>query len=67
MEQLGAVPHLNTSFKHFMFFCWEFNLLEESEQDPLREVIDEIKARYAVGSTSGSGGGGATKASGSRK
>ena len=53
-----------------MFFCWEFNLLEESEQDALREMIDEIKARYAVSSSSSGSSGGtgsATKAYGGRK
>jgi len=31
--------HLNTSFKHFVFFVQEFNLIDNKELAPLRELI----------------------------
>lgn len=27
MSTLGAEPHLNTCFKHYMYFVYEFNLI----------------------------------------
>lgn len=62
-EELGAVSHLNTSFKHFIFFIWEYDLVAEAEQEALKEIIREIRLRHATAfpsrarSTSGSGGG----------
>jgi Mob1/phocein family len=46
LEELGALSHLNTSFKHFVIFCWEFDLLKSCEEDALRELIDEIRRRH---------------------
>mmetsp|Transcript_761 Transcript_761/g.1321 ORF Transcript_761/g.1321 Transcript_761/m.1321 type:complete len:205 (-) Transcript_761:306-920(-) len=46
LEELGAVSHLNTSFKHFLFFCWEFDLVTPMEQEALQDIIHEIKLRY---------------------
>lgn len=43
LEELGAVAHLNTSFKHFIFFCWEFDLVKKSEEEPLQDLIEEIR------------------------
>jgi MOB kinase activator 1 len=31
MEGMGAVAHLNTTFKHFMFFVFEFDLVPTAE------------------------------------
>eukprot|EP00049_Salpingoeca_infusionum_P027368 m.31820 g.31820 ORF g.31820 m.31820 type:complete len:242 (-) comp9465_c0_seq1:115-840(-) len=39
---LGAEPHLNTSFKHFVYFVQEFNLVHEKELEPMRELIDRL-------------------------
>ncbi len=36
---LGAEAHLNTCFKHFIFFVHEFKLIPTAEQAPLRELI----------------------------
>ena len=46
LEELGAVTHLNTSFKHFMFFVWEYDLVVKAEQEALQDIIYELKARY---------------------
>jgi MOB kinase activator 1 len=39
---LGEEAHLNTSFKHFMFFVREFDLIEQRELGPLRELIESM-------------------------
>lgn len=63
LEGIGAVSHLNTSFKHFIFFIWEYDLVSEAEQEALADIIREIKVRYASAfphCNSSSGGGGDT-------
>ena len=42
VKQLEEDAHLNTSFKHFIFFVTEFNLVENRELAPLRELIDRL-------------------------
>jgi len=39
---LGAETHLNTCFKHFMYFVKEFKLIDESHQECLRDVISML-------------------------
>ena len=34
--------HLNTSFKHFIYFVTEFNLIEKRELTPMQELIDRM-------------------------
>ena len=42
---LGVEPHLNTSFKHFMYFVYEFNLIpNRQELEPLQDLIDKLFA-----------------------
>ena len=36
---LEAEPHLNTSFKHFVHFIDEFQLVDEKELQPLKDLI----------------------------
>ena len=48
LEESGAVSHLNTSFKHFIFFIWEYDLVSETEQEALADIIKEIKIRHAA-------------------
>lgn len=40
--RMGEEAHLNTSFKHFMFFVQEFELVKRRELAPLREIIDKL-------------------------
>jgi len=48
ISALGAEPHLNTCFKHFMHFVYEFNLVpNKSELAPLQELIDKLLERDA--------------------
>ncbi|CAG9464194.1 unnamed protein product [Pedinophyceae sp. YPF-701] len=39
---LGAEAHLNTCFKHFMFFTIHFSLIDAKELAPLQELIDQL-------------------------
>eukprot|EP00525_Craspedostauros_australis_P013546 CAMPEP_0198122216 /NCGR_PEP_ID=MMETSP1442-20131203/34196_1 /TAXON_ID= /ORGANISM="Craspedostauros australis, Strain CCMP3328" /LENGTH=228 /DNA_ID=CAMNT_0043781187 /DNA_START=186 /DNA_END=872 /DNA_ORIENTATION=+ len=46
LEALDMAPHLNTGFKHFMFFCTEFGLLPEREIEPLEVLVKPIRKKY---------------------
>jgi MOB kinase activator 1 len=46
LEALDMAPHLNTAFKHFMFFCTEFGLLPERELEPLEVLVKPIRKQY---------------------
>ena len=46
LEALGMAPHLNTCFKHFMFFTTEFGLLPEREIEPLEVLVKPIRKQY---------------------
>jgi len=39
---LGEEAHLNTSFKHFIYFIQEFSLVEKKELAPLQELIAQL-------------------------
>eukprot|EP00899_Mesostigma_viride_P019256 jgi/Mesvir1/27331/Mv07147-RA.1 len=39
---LGEEAHLNTCFKHFIFFNTAFGLIDKKELAPLQELIDSI-------------------------
>jgi MOB kinase activator 1 len=54
LEELGAVSHLNTSFKHFVLFLWEYDLVAATELEALQDIIEELRMRY-YSSTSTSG------------
>ncbi|CAG8556493.1 5280_t:CDS:2 [Acaulospora colombiana] len=38
-SNIGEEAHLNTSFKHFIYFVQEFQLIEKKELQPLHELI----------------------------
>jgi MOB kinase activator 1 len=42
---LGLEYHLNTCFKHFIFFIDQFKLVDSKELAPLAELIQQFKAR----------------------
>jgi MOB kinase activator 1 len=46
LEELGAVAHLNTSFKHFCFFIWEFDLVDPRELGALQDIVDALKEKF---------------------
>jgi len=39
---LQEEAHLNTSFKHLIYFVVEFNLIEKRELSPMQELIDKM-------------------------
>eukprot|EP01041_Mallomonas_annulata_P006637 gene6637-13447_t len=45
-EEVGAVAHLNTCFKHFLFFVWEYNIVDERDLLVLEELTTELKQQY---------------------
>ncbi len=46
LERIGAVSHLNTSFKHFLYFIWEYDIVANAELEALNDIVQEIKSRY---------------------
>ncbi|KAI6206955.1 hypothetical protein M3Y94_00974200 [Aphelenchoides besseyi] len=42
IEQLKAIEHLNTSFKHFILFVQEFKLIDTSQLAPLSDLIEKL-------------------------
>lgn len=55
---LGAEAHLNTCFKHFIYFTGAFGLVKREEQAPLGELVDGIMGVGGGGGGGGDGGGG---------
>lgn len=50
---LGAEAHLNTCFKHFIFFVNEFKLIDVAELAPLKDLIDSLMGKDAPGAGDG--------------
>jgi MOB kinase activator 1 len=46
IKSLDASAHLNTVFKHFLFFCLCFDLLEEQEMKALKPQCDRLIEEY---------------------
>jgi len=42
ITSLGEEAHLNTSFKHFVYFIQEFELVSDKETAPLEELIQSL-------------------------
>ena len=49
--RLQEEAHLNTSFKHFIYFVQEFGLIEKKELAPLSELIERLVHREASASS----------------
>lgn len=43
--RLGEEPHLNTSFKYFIYFVQEFELIDPRELAPLQDLINSLTSR----------------------
>ena len=43
ITSLGAEAHLNTCFKHFIFFIQEFNLVDKKELAPMEDLIGKFR------------------------
>ena len=46
IDALDMAPHLNTCFKHFLYFCSEFALLPEREVEPLMVLVKPVRQQY---------------------
>lgn len=46
LDELGASAHLNTSFKHFLFFVFQFDLIDPKELDALKVLVDELRVKF---------------------
>jgi MOB kinase activator 1 len=42
LTDIDILKHLNTSFKHFIFFAKEFNLIPQDQLDPLKVIIEQL-------------------------
>jgi len=42
IEKLDAAAHLNTCFKHFMFFVFEFNLVNDTDLKALKGPTEHL-------------------------
>lgn len=42
LMSIGAEPHVNTCYKHFYYFVTEFQILNEKELEPLKEMTRRI-------------------------
>eukprot|EP00117_Sycon_ciliatum_P043799 scpid94957/ scgid31666/ MOB kinase activator 3A; MOB-LAK; Mob1 homolog 2A; Mps one binder kinase activator-like 2A len=42
LQMIGAEAHINTCFKHFVYFTRRFKLVDEKELEPLRDLIDQL-------------------------
>ena len=45
-ESQGAASHLNTSFKHFIYFAHTHGMLEEKEYTALKEPVERLLQQY---------------------
>jgi len=43
VRSIGANAHLNTCFKHFMYFSEEFGLIDDSDKQPLARLILKMR------------------------
>jgi MOB kinase activator 1 len=60
IRKLGAEAHLNTCYKHFIFFVLEYKLIEMKELEPLKDLTDGLisKDSDALPAAAAGGGGG---------
>lgn len=47
IRDLKEESHLNTAFKHFMYFAWEFDLIPKEELMPLEELLVNLMGQLA--------------------
>jgi len=62
---LGAEAHLNTCFKHFIYFVHEFKLIDPKELQPLKDLIDSLMGKEKEVKREGGDGGGGSGSGGS--
>jgi MOB kinase activator 1 len=57
IRDLQEESHLNTAFKHFMFFVWEFDLISKDELTPLTDLLVNMMGEIAAEKLGVSAGG----------
>lgn len=60
VAELGADAHLNTCFKHFVFFVLHFDLVERKELAPLEDLIEKFTAGIRAGGAGAAAGAGSS-------
>lgn len=48
IRELQEESHLNTAFKHFMLFVWEFDLIAKEELSPLTDLLINLMGERAL-------------------
>lgn len=46
IQELDAAAHLNTCFKHFLFFSFAFSLIDDKELSVMKTHIERLKEEY---------------------
>lgn len=46
VEELNATAHMNTLFKHFMYFNWEYNIVDDFELEVIYEIVVELRRNF---------------------
>lgn len=49
IEELDAAAHLNTCFKHFVYFSIRFSLVEDQESQVMKAHVEKFKEEYEKG------------------
>jgi len=49
---LGAEAHLNTCYKHFIYFVYEFKLIDPKELAPLKDLTDSLMGKDGAAAAS---------------
>jgi MOB kinase activator 1 len=61
--RVGAEAHLNTCFKHFIYFVKEFKLIDDKELKPLEDLINKIMGGATKSETKDKSGSSSSSAS----
>ena len=48
IRELQEEAHLNTAFKHFILFVWEFDLISKEELSPLTDLLINLMGERAL-------------------
>jgi MOB kinase activator 1 len=59
IRKVGANAHLNSCFKHFVYFTLEYDMIEKKDMAPLQDLIDRMQQHDKAAVPSAAGGGGA--------
>jgi MOB kinase activator 1 len=46
LQRLEIQQHVDASFKNFIFFCFEFDIIQEREFEAIQEIVKELKDEF---------------------